>query len=172
MELQYEKALKQYGLTVNDLPEDAKNGIDAIQEVLKAQKMLEKRGEELSPKTLSRTKSLDKWVYYEILDVVNDTDKNNDLNENPDELIDTAEEEAKKNQQAQENPDGLMVEQELEKMYEGGRLTVNIDELKSVAPKTFDIIFDNYDEEEENGVTTSKFSLLEKEPELFELTKN
>jgi hypothetical protein len=168
MELQYEKALKQYGLSVNDLPEDAKNGIDAIQEVLKAQKMLEKRGKEISPKTIARTKSLDKWVYYEILDVVNDTDNNDDLNENPDELIDTAEEEAKK---TQANPEGLIVEQELEKMYEGGRLTVNIDELKSVAPKTFDIIFDNYDEEEENGVTTSKFSLLEKEPELFELTK-
>lgn len=56
----------------------------------------------------------------------------------------------------------LQVEAELEKMI-AIKSEWTFDEIGEEFPIVHDIIFDNYDEEEENGITTDRFSLLEKE---------
>jgi hypothetical protein len=78
IELQYKKALAQYNLSESKLPEDAQIGISIVTDTLKAANMLEKRGKSISEKTIKKIKAMDKWIYYEILDTVNDTDKNED----------------------------------------------------------------------------------------------
>ena len=78
MEFLYKKALSDYKLSINDLPIDAKIGIETINDILKSQRMLEKVGKSLTNKALAKLKTQDKWVYFEILDYVNDTDNNDD----------------------------------------------------------------------------------------------
>jgi len=60
---------------------------------------------------------------------------------------------------------GLQIEDELTKMYETGDKEWDIEDIRKVGKKTYDLIFDNYDDDEENGVETSSYSLLEKDGE-------
>jgi hypothetical protein len=76
MELKYKQALEEHDLSISELPEDAKIGITNINDVLKAISMLEKKGKKPSQQTYNKLRAMDKWVYYEILDYLNDTDKN------------------------------------------------------------------------------------------------
>lgn len=76
IELAYKKLLEEHKLTLDKLNQDAITGIDSITDILKGINMLEKRGKEPSAKIVNKIKSLDKWVCYEILDIVNDTDDN------------------------------------------------------------------------------------------------
>jgi hypothetical protein len=78
MEYQYKKAMEEYELTYGKLPEDAQTGIDQIKDIEKAILMLEKNGKSPTEKTMKKIRAMDKWVYYEILDFVHDTDKNED----------------------------------------------------------------------------------------------
>lgn len=68
---------------------------------------------------------------------------------------------------------GLQVEKELEEMFATGEKEWDIEDIRKVAKKTYDLIFDNYEDGEENGIETSNFSLLEKEDEemVYKLTK-
>jgi hypothetical protein len=60
---------------------------------------------------------------------------------------------------------GLQIEDELTQMHETGEKEWDIEDIRKIAKKTYDLIFDNYDDDEENGVETSSFSLLEKDGE-------
>lgn len=68
---------------------------------------------------------------------------------------------------------GLQIEDELNEMYLTGQKMWDIEEIRKVAKRTYDLIFDNYEDEEENGVETSNFSLLEVADEemVYKLTK-
>ena len=78
MELKYLNAMEENGLKQADLPKDAKIGIKQINQILKALKMLEKTGKNIKPETFEKLATLDKWVYYEILDHIHDTNKNDE----------------------------------------------------------------------------------------------
>lgn len=60
---------------------------------------------------------------------------------------------------------GLQVDEELNRMFETGETEFDIEDIRKVAKKTYDLIFDNYEDDEENGVETTNFSLLEKDDE-------
>ena len=78
MELQYKKAIEEYDLTINQLPEDAITGIEQINHVLKGINMCKKSGKPIKESVYKKLRAMDKWVYYEILDYLHDTEKNND----------------------------------------------------------------------------------------------
>lgn len=178
MEFQYEKELQKNQLKYADLPEDAQTGIDQIKDIKKALNMLEKSGKKPTAKTLKKIKAMDKWVCYEIYDIVNDTDKNEEeipfeeeevLEEIEEQVKDDMEEHAK---ETESNSKGLKVESEIQGLHEKGVKEIDIEELKSKAPTCYDILFDTYDPEEENGIMTSKFSLIEsKESDKFNIKK-
>jgi len=89
MELQYVKAMEEYGLKESQLSEDAKVGISTIKQSLKGVKLNESRGLKVSPQVIKKIKANDKWVYYEILDLVNETDDNEEeLPYEEDEILD------------------------------------------------------------------------------------
>ena len=64
---------------------------------------------------------------------------------------------------------GLQIESELNEMYETGQSEWDIEDIRKVGKRTYDLIFDNYEDDEENGVETSHFSLLEKEDDIANL---
>lgn len=182
MELLYKKSMEEYGLSYEELPEDAQLGIDQVNEVLKSQRMLEKVGKSLTSRALKKLKLYDKWVHLEILDFVYETDNNKapapNLEDVEDEIEDKLngdeDEDMDDNDNTQDDATtqkGLRIESELETMYANGKLSSTIEEIKRLAPTTYNHLFDTYEAGEENGVVTTRFSLIENNKK-FELKQN
>jgi hypothetical protein len=174
MEYQYKKALVEYDLTENDLPEDAQHGIEQIKQIEKAIKMTEKTGKMVSQKTIKKVKTFDKWVYYEILDFVNDTDNNpDDSPVDADEINKEINAETSRAKESEViNPIGAKIDEELRSLYNSNKTKLDIEDIESEAPTTYDVLFDTYNErDEENGIETSYFRLVETPDEKFTLTK-
>ncbi len=89
LELAYKKLLTEHKLSEGSLSEDAQVGIKSIDDIIKGAKMLEKKGKTVSDSTLKKIRAIDKWTCYEIMDQVNDTDKNSNV-DNVDDLTDAA----------------------------------------------------------------------------------
>ena len=173
MELKYLKAMEEYNLQPSELSEDARFGIKSIEEVLRMVSLAEKNGREIKPATIKKIMTLDKWVYYEILDQVNDTDKNaDDMPVDTEELKDEVK--IQTEELSEETKEGLKIEAELEAIFKKGKFELSTDDISKLAPYTYDVIFDNYEENGSNGVKTSRYSLIETdhENELFKLSKN
>lgn len=176
MELKYVKALKENDLKISDLPEDAQTGISEINKVLKGFAMIERKGRKPLPASIKKLQAMDKWVYYEILDYLHDTDNNDDdMPVDADDVLDDLNDNSKGNNDPKNNdgvePDatGLAIDQELDVLFESGKKSFTIDEIKSRSRKTYKEIWDNYEPGDENGIITSKYSFLENDDELFEL---
>lgn len=170
MQYAYEKIMQEYDLTYSELPEDAKLGIDTIKNIAKAVNMAEKKGQQISSQTMAKIKANDKWVVREILDYVDDEDENADeIPHEDDEIIDEIQETDDAN-----NPEkvlGFQIESELEKLYLTKQTQFTLDELKSVAPKSYNIIFENFEDDGDNGVETNRFELIETDENIFTLYK-
>lgn len=169
MELLYKKELEKNNLRVSDLPEDAQTGIDQINDVLKAFNMLERKGKKPTAKALKKLKAMDKWVTYEIYDYLHDTDKNDDeIPFDADDVTDDLNDGKNDNGNNDDNgngvdvdPIGLKIDAELEQLYASGKTVYSIEELGNKARETYNVLFDAYNDGEENGIVTSKFSLIE-----------
>jgi len=57
---------------------------------------------------------------------------------------------------------GLKVEAELQKIFDLGKSIVTLEDIEENAPQTYDVLYDCCsDEDETNGIETSKFRLIE-----------
>jgi hypothetical protein len=93
MQYAYQKLMAENDLTLAELPEDAKLGIEAIKNIEKAVNMAEKKGKRVSPQTMAKIKANDKWVVREILDYIDDEDENEEeMPYEDDEIIEEIEE--------------------------------------------------------------------------------
>ena len=179
MELQYKKALEKNNINVSNLPEDAQTGISEINNVLRAFNMLEKKGQRPTEKAMKKLRAMDKWVYYEILDYLHDTDKNDDdIPFDADDVKDDLNIKNKDNSN-QDNDDnnqtdsvGIKIEAELDGLYQSGKTVYSIEELNQNARETYNVLFDLYQDGEENGVVTTKYSLIEDKDKTFKLKLN
>jgi hypothetical protein len=176
MELKYVAEMAKHNLKVSDLPEDAQIGIDSITDALKGVKMQEAKGREISPKAKKKIEAMDKWVLYEIYDMVNDTDKNQDeipFDEN-DVLADLKETENKATNEPKKTDSGNVgdkIDADLVIAYQSGQTKIALADLESVSKTAYDVIWKSYDNTGENGITTSNFTLIETEEEVFTLNK-
>lgn len=169
MELKYVKAMQENGLKLSDLPEDAQTGIAEIAKVLKGFKMLESRGRKPTQVALRKLSAMDKWVYYEILDYLHDTDKNDDDMPLDAEDVLNGMNDGKNKEKDVPEPDaiGLKIESELDELLQSGKKEYTIDEIRSRAPRSYKEIWDSYEPGDDNGIVTSKYSFVENENELF-----
>lgn len=172
MKYAYEKLMEEHNLTLSELPSDAKVGINAIKNIEKAVAMVTAKGRKISPETLAKIKANDKWVVNEILDYIEDTDENEEeMPEDTKEIIDEIKNEA----QVELNDNqkyALEIENELKRMFESGTKEFTIESVKSYAKNTYNILFDSYEEGQENGVATSRYKLIETKPKVFTISKN
>ena len=184
MELQYVKELEKYDLQVKDLTEDGKTGVKEIKKSLDFIKLGEKKGKTPSDDVLKKIKTIDKWVCFEIYDMVEDTDENDDeIPHDSDEIIEDLEEEYSeddddKDQQPKNikkvvstNADGNKINLELIELGKRGKFELTISEIKNNAPTIYKAIFDVYEKGEQNGVQTNTYSLIEFEEQKYKLTK-
>ena len=185
IELQYVNELEKYDLQVKDLTEDGKTGVREIKKTLDFIKLGEKKGKVPSADVLKKIKTIDKWVCFEIYDMVEDTDENDDeMPHDSEEIIEDLEEEyaedddLEKDEQPQNvkkvvktNADGNRINTELIELGKSGKNEYTIAEIKSSAPTTYKAIFDVYEKGEQNGVQTNTYSLIEFEEQKYKLTK-
>jgi transcriptional regulator with XRE-family HTH domain len=168
----YSKLMQQHNLTMDDLSEDAKIGISQIKDVEKGIRMTEARGKSITPATISKIKAMDKWIVSEILDSINDTDDNDD--EMPFDADDIEEDLNGDNpDNSNESPEnlalGTKIDVDLRKAFESGKTSITFDELKTISPTAWKVVFDNYDDTGDNGLETSHYSLLETSENNFTL---
>jgi len=167
MELQYKKAIEENSLSINQLPEDAITGIEQINHVLKGINMCKKSGKPIKESVYKKLKAMDKWVYYEILDYLYDTEKNK--NDIPYDEEDFEDDLYMKDNNSKIDDLGMQIENELNELYDSGKTSYSIDELKNKAKKTYNELFQAYENGSENGITTSKYSLIEDSNKMFNL---
>ena len=177
----YQKLMAEHNLTVAELPEDAKIGITAIMNIEKAVKMAEKNGKTVSSETIAKIKTNDKWVVNEILDFVDKTDENEDempheeeevieeIQEGDDEDDDEGDDEGQS--VTQDEALGIAIDQELAEMHSSGKVDWHSDDIKAKYKKTYNTLFDTYEDGGENGIETTNYKLIEKEEEVFTISK-
>lgn len=173
MELQYKKALEENDLSVNQLPEDAITGIEQINHVLKAINMCKKTGKLIKESVYKKLRAMDKWVYYEILDYLHETNNNDDdiPFDDEDVLEDLNKGKGQPNNDDLPKPDalGLAIEAELDALYQSGKTSFSIEELRNSTRKTYSELFNAYEDGGENGIVTTKYSLIENSDKIFNL---
>ena len=109
---------------------------------------------------------------YEILDFVQDTDNNSD--EIPHEADEIIEEIKDVNVNDEEKGDdknyqlGLKIESGFDKMITS-KSEWDIEEVRSANRPAYDLLFDTYNEDEDNGIVTSKYAFTETDNGTFEL---
>lgn len=167
----YEQLMQEHNLSISDLPEDAKIGITTLKDIEKSVKMAEKKGNTVSDKTLAKIKANDKWVVKEILDFIDETDENEDDMPYDGEEIEEEIEEEYEEPQPQNSALGQSIEKELTEMFNSGKKEWTTNQIKSGFKNTYNTLFDNYDDDGENGIETSNFRLLESGDELFTISK-
>ncbi len=183
----YEKLMDENKLSINELPEDARTGISAIKDQEKGIALQDKKGKKPSAATLNKIKAWDKAVTREIVDFLED--RNEDAVEK-EKLANAGKEEAKKiseesaaakleedeaakNKAPEVDPRGAEIDAECIKMVSNSKDKVDLNYLKEHAPTAYKLIFDTYEKQGENGISTSNFSILEinDQRETFQLKK-
>lgn len=178
MEYAYVKLMQENNLTLNDLNEDAINGINTIKDIEKSINMLAKRGKNVSAKIISKVKSNDKWVCGEILEILDGKERNttDDVPFDKEEIIEQIDDENKDidneiDETESVDPIGIKIDSELDLAYMNGNTRISLEDLKNVSHTAYDVIFNNYETNTRNGIETTYFELLETDKYVFTLTK-
>jgi hypothetical protein len=160
----YEKLMQEYNLKESDLTKKAKVAITAIKNIEKS--LVRQKGKSnfkgMSDDTREKIEINDQFAVDEIeMMMDNDDDDSNADNQKKEPIVTLTEQEKKGNQ----------IESELKKLVESNKLSYSIDELRNLAPTTYEEIWDAYEDDEENGVGTSNFKIMEDSNNLFTVTK-
>lgn len=160
----YEKLMQEYNLKESDLTKKAKVAITAIKNIEKS--LVRQKGKSnfkgMSDETREKIEINDQFAVDEIeMMMDSDDDDSNADNQKKEPIVTLTEEEKKGNE----------IESELKKLVESNKLSYTIDELRNLAPTTYEEIWDNYEDDEENGVGTSNFKIMEDSNNLFNVTK-
>jgi hypothetical protein len=171
----YEKLMAENDLQMSDLTDDARNSITAIKDLEKSIRMAQGKGKEASETTLSKIRTSDKMATQEIVDMLDDDDDDDDNDDNDDsdnnDDLDDSDDKNEPETVVTNDPKGLKIDAELEVVFASGKKEIGFDELKSISRTAYEVIFQNYDNSGDNGIETSKFTLIETDDNLFTLTK-
>lgn len=186
----YEKLMAEHKLTTAELPADAQMGIKSIKDIETAVRLTEKKGKTVKPATMEKIKTFDKWIVREILDYMEDKDTNTPAapvaaatiiaeikEETPPAATATttpAVETPPAEKKPEETPvdaEGVICDKEFAEMLKAGKAEVTLDELKTLAPTAYGIIFKHHTNDLTNGITTTYYVLSEVTTNNFKLVK-
>lgn len=182
----YEKLMEEHNLQQSDLTDDAKVAIKQLKDIERGMNLSLSRGKRIQPETAKRIKTLDTFITRDILYMLDDEQNPNPVPD-PEETKkileaqaaakkveeDAArakeEEAAKKAKEV--SPEGIKCDGEFAEMIKAGKTEVSFEELKSLAPTAYGLIFDAYEDGADNGITTSYYVLAETEKNKYKLSK-
>lgn len=167
MKLGYEKLLEKQDLDANDLSNDVQLRIREITQLKNLILSKKRIGQNVSDITLEKLKEKDAELCDIILEDIEDLDldDDNDSDENQDENFE--------NENFGDQETGILIDEEL-KMFSGtGQSTITLNNMKSIMPNVYDVIWESYEDNNDNGISTSNFDLIEtgKNSETFKLIK-
>lgn len=193
----YKKLLADKNIKIADLPEEVQVAIEAIIDIDKGlnitQKAKEKAGKEfsISDKTKKKIKAFDGLAVrgiQEFLDgkevtieaptvaavetIIAEVKAENTPDVPP--VVETVAPvvlEVPEEKPKPSNTVGVTIESELAELNKSGVSNISLSDLKSKAPSCYKVIFENYNESEENGIETTNFKLLENDKKEYTLTK-
>lgn len=194
MELNYEKLLKEKGLTVEELPKRAQVGIKSIKQWLMAYNLATNMKRKINPDLIDKIEANDEWVCEEINNYVTGKKPSTDPLPNTGEEAAKAaakiksdaekaeaeevERKAKEEMHIEVTPVEVVgdaragkIDAELKILVNAGNVSMKLSDIKDTAPVTYGIIFEAYEEGGENGVETTHYRLVETSKEVFALTK-
>jgi hypothetical protein len=172
MQLGYEKLMSSYSIEITDLDEDVQTGIKQLDSLNKFVESKRKIGQKINPETLKKIKFLDSSIIRELLDYIEDNNLDEGEEEEEDDIdfsddnYDNEEEEEEESDEDENEYDmnlGDLLDQEFTAMKKSGKTEFSMDYLRSNSPNVYQVIWDNYDEGEENGIQTSNYTFTETE---------
>jgi len=168
--LAYQTLLERNKVNETELPAETQKAIADVNAAFKAVESAQEEGLNVS-QPLAKLKRLDQWVCSDILDHVNDTDKN--TAPPPVTAAEIKNDVQAIEQEAKIDPEALTIEQELKKAYEAKEVEVNFEQLRKIAPKTYQKVFDGYEPDQPNGLRTDLYECIEIQPnsEKFKINK-
>jgi len=178
MKLSFEKIMAEHDISLEELPKDVQLTINEVSELRNRLMAKKQIGQAISPETMEKLKAKDRMLVKELLDYDeerNDDDEDEDEDKHGTSGSDgSSDDDDADDDNDYDDAEGVAVDQELEHLSKSGLVTISLDQLRGKAPKTYDILFDTYGQDEENGIVTSNFSLTETSPnsQEFKLSKN
>ena len=180
MKLGFEKLLEEHDIEVENLPNDLQISIEELQNSKERILAKTRIGHNVNEQTLERLRVKDQMVVRALLELIEDEDDDNKDDEDEDKDDDTMgnnyneEDEDEDDDVVNVSPQvAIAVDKELNSLFSAGVTTVSLSELRSRARNTYNLLWDSYEQDSENGIATSNFELIETNTntEEFNLTK-
>jgi hypothetical protein len=164
MKLAFEKLLENNNLEVSELPKITQVEIreaNSLKGLIQSKKNI---GQKVTSETLQKLEDKDNAICDDILDYI-DADEDEDF-------VDP-ENDSQDDDDDDDDTDGVTIDQELHNLYKSGMTTLDFNAIRNNAPAVYDCLFDTYGQDEENGINTSNYSIIETSPnsETFNITK-
>lgn len=183
MKLAFEKLLETNDLQISDLPKITQV---EIKQLTQLKSLIESKmtiGQNVTPVTLQKIKDKDNEIVDDILEYLGDDEDEevnfskgnedyfNDMDDDSDDGNDDSDD--GNDDSDDDNMDAIAIDKELHNLFKSGITTFNLDQLRNNAPVTYECIFDTYGQDEENGINTSNYSLIETtlNSETFKISK-
>ena len=171
MKLAFEKIIEEYNLDLENLPSDLQK---RITDMKKSKGAIETRieiGQNINPATIENLKEKDADLVESILDHLEiDNDDSDDDSDDSDEGNEESNEE---NMIDVSKYDGNKIDSELTSLLDQGISEIEFNDIRSYCPHTYELLFEAYEANTENGVRTTYFEMIETQPnsETFKITK-
>jgi hypothetical protein len=161
MKLGYEKLLEKQNLSATDLSNDLKLRIKEITQLKNLILSKRKIGQNVSPITIEKLKEKDS----ELIDLLIENIDEDDLDE--DDINETDSDESENDPESSEDfgdeQIGISIDTELKNFSNSGKTETSLENMSNLMPNTYNLIWETYEENEENGISTSNFDFFETE---------
>ena len=180
MKLAFEKLIEKYDLEVSELPKITQveiREINALKGLIESKRTI---GQNVTPETMEKLKEKDSSIVDDILGYVEAQDSEEEEEEeetesddSDDDSDDDSEEEEAEEEDNSDDENGVSIDSELNELFKSGRTTLNFSQIRNFAPTTYECLFETYGKDEENGIITSNYSIIETSPnsETFNISK-
>jgi hypothetical protein len=175
MKLAFEKLIEKYDLEVSELPKITQveiREINALKGLIESKQTI---GQKVTPETMEKLKTKDSSIVDDILEFIEDQDSEEEQEQEEFEEEQEQEEETddSDDDDDSDDEDGVSIDSELNDLFKSGRTTLNFSQIRNFAPTTYECLFETYGQDEENGIITSNYSIIETSPnsEKFNISK-
>jgi hypothetical protein len=178
MKLAFEKLLETNNLEVSELPKIIQI---EIKELVGLKNLIDSKktiGQNVTEQTMQKLKDKDNSVVDDILEFLDSDDEDENDDTSDDDTFDdddTSDEDEDQDEEDDDSndADGVSIDKELNTLFKSNQTELSINQLRSLAPITYDCIFETYGKDEENGIVTSNYSIIETalNSETFKISK-
>jgi len=172
MKLGIEKLIEENNLDLENLPTDLQKQITDIK---KSKSSIEYRisvGQNINPVTIENLKERDADLIEKLYDHL-EIDSDDDSDDYSDDDSDDNNDDSDENVLDVSKYDGNKIDSELSSLLEQGITEINFMDIRSACPHTYELLFEAYEANSENGVRTTFYEMIETQPnsETFYITK-